>query len=61
MPTLVIHSPIDASVNFEHASYISDAIENSELFIVENESHFSTLNSEAAGKISSILQDIEHP
>ncbi len=58
-PTLVIHSPIDASVNFEHASYISNAIENSELVIVENESHFSTLNPEAAAKVRSFLQNVE--
>jgi pimeloyl-ACP methyl ester carboxylesterase len=58
-PTLVIHSPIDASVEFEHASYISNAIENSELFIVQNESHFSTLTPEAAGKIRSFLLNIE--
>ena len=56
--TLVIHSPIDASVDFEHASYISGAIENSELIIVENESHFSTLTPEAAGKIRSFLHKI---
>ena len=58
-PTLVIHSPIDASVNFEHASYISDAIANSELFIVENESHFSTLNPQTADKIRTFLQNIK--
>jgi len=58
-PTLVIHSPIDASVNFDHALYISDAIANSELFTVENESHFSTLNPEAAAKIRSFLQNIK--
>ena len=56
---LVIHSPIDASVNFEHASYISEAIENSELLIVENESHFSTLNPEAAAKVRTFLQKVE--
>ena len=59
VPTLVIHSPIDASVNFEHASYISDAIANSELFIVENESHFSTLSPEVAAKIRSFLQNLK--
>ena len=58
-PTLVIHSPIDASVNFEHASYISDAIANSELFIVENESHFSTLNPQTVDKIRTFLQNIK--
>jgi pimeloyl-ACP methyl ester carboxylesterase len=58
-PTLIIHSPIDASVNFEHALYISNAIRNSELFIVENESHFSTLNADAARKIRSFLHDAE--
>ncbi len=57
-PTLVVHSPIDASVDFEHASYISDAVEGSELFIVGNESHFSTLNPEAAGKIKTLLQQM---
>ena len=39
--------------------YISNAIENSELFIVENEPHFSTLNPETADKIRSFLQNIK--
>ena len=58
-PTLVIHSLLDASVDFEHASYVSDAIHGSELFIVENESHFSTLNPASVARIKAFLQSAD--
>ena len=57
-PTLIIHSPIDESVSFDHAVYLSKAIAHAELFEVENESHFSTLNTDAADKFKSFIDNL---
>jgi len=57
-PTLIIHSRIDDDVDFEHAEYIHQAIDDSELFVVEGESHFSTLNQAAADKIKSFVKQL---
>lgn len=54
-PTLVVHSPIDASVGFEHATHAVREIPGSELEVVDRESHFSTLTPAAAERIRAFL------
>jgi pimeloyl-ACP methyl ester carboxylesterase len=56
IPTLIIHSPIDASVNFSHAQYAAKAIAKSELYVVENESHLSTMNAQTVGRFHTFLE-----
>jgi len=58
-PTLVIHSPLDSRVGFEHAEYIAENVTGAELFVVENESHYSTLNDAAITRIQSFLWDLD--
>jgi pimeloyl-ACP methyl ester carboxylesterase len=58
IPTLIIHSPTDASVDFEQAQYANKAIAKSELYTVENESHFSTMNAQAVGRFHTFLEKL---
>jgi 2-hydroxy-6-oxonona-2,4-dienedioate hydrolase len=58
-PTLVIHSPLDSRVSFKHAEYIAEHVPGAELFVVENESHYSTLNDAAISRIRSFLGDLD--
>lgn len=55
VPTLVIHSPLDSRVGFSHAEYIAEKVPDAELFVVPNESHYSTLNEAAISRIRSFL------
>jgi pimeloyl-ACP methyl ester carboxylesterase len=59
VPTLVIHSPLDSRVSFKHAEYIAENVPGAELFVVENESHYSTLNEAAVSRIRSFLRDLD--
>ena len=59
VPTLVIHSPLDSRVSFRHAEYIAKNVPGAELFVVDNESHYSTLNEAAVSRIRSFLLDLK--
>ncbi len=56
MPTLIIHSPLDETVSFEHAQYLSKTIKKAQLYRVENESHLSTMNAQAVGRFHTFLE-----
>ncbi|NQZ07643.1 MAG: alpha/beta hydrolase [Algicola sp.] len=56
IPTLIIHSPLDQTVSFEHAQYLSKTIKQAQLYRVENESHLSTMNAQAVGRFHTFLE-----
>lgn len=56
MPILIIHSPLDETVSFEHAQYLSKTIKQAQLYRVENESHLSTMSAQAVGRFHTFLE-----
>ncbi len=59
VPTLIVHSPDDSRVSFEQAGYAAEKIPGADLLVIEDESHYSTLNDFASKKVKSFLRELE--